>query len=186
MLNKRGSIALEALITFPVFIASIVIFSYCLKFYYINECLDEILYETAQEFMFSFEIENEINNLVEKKIVFEYLIKKNKEEIKFLNKLNGTIKPIYDKSARRYLLELSTEYTIPFYGKVNILKKYVVNNFNIPNLSKKVYITKTGKKYHYIGCINLRKSMISIELNDAINRGYTPCKECVGGMNYFK
>ncbi len=41
-----------------------------------------------------------------------------------------------------------------------------------------VYITKTGEKYHRSGCKYLRKSQISISLDDAIARGFEPCSVC--------
>ena len=41
-----------------------------------------------------------------------------------------------------------------------------------------VYITKTGKKYHRGSCSYLRQSKISILLNNACARGYTPCSRC--------
>jgi hypothetical protein len=44
--------------------------------------------------------------------------------------------------------------------------------------SQKVYITKTGKKYHLITCGYLSRSSIAINLSDAIAAGYTPCSVC--------
>lgn len=41
-----------------------------------------------------------------------------------------------------------------------------------------VYITKTGDKYHSEGCQYLKKSKTPISLNDAKNKGYTPCSRC--------
>ena len=41
-----------------------------------------------------------------------------------------------------------------------------------------VYITKTGKKYHDDGCRFLSRSKFSIELSDAIARGYGACSVC--------
>ena len=41
-----------------------------------------------------------------------------------------------------------------------------------------VYITKTGKKYHKGSCRYLRSSKISISLEDAKAKGYTPCSVC--------
>jgi len=41
-----------------------------------------------------------------------------------------------------------------------------------------VYITKTGKKYHLGSCSSLSQSKISITLNNACDRGYTPCSRC--------
>ena len=41
-----------------------------------------------------------------------------------------------------------------------------------------VYITATGSKYHSYGCSYLRNSCYSIDINDAIAQGYTPCSRC--------
>jgi methylphosphotriester-DNA--protein-cysteine methyltransferase len=41
-----------------------------------------------------------------------------------------------------------------------------------------VYITNTGEKYHTERCASLRKSKISIRLDQAVSRGYEPCKRC--------
>jgi len=41
-----------------------------------------------------------------------------------------------------------------------------------------VYITKTGEKYHVLGCQYLRESCIPISLTLAIEVGYTPCEVC--------
>ncbi len=41
-----------------------------------------------------------------------------------------------------------------------------------------VYITKTGSKYHRLGCRYLSKSSIPISLEDAKARGYEPCSVC--------
>jgi len=41
-----------------------------------------------------------------------------------------------------------------------------------------VYITNTGKKYHSGGCQYLKKSKTAISLENAKNRGYTPCSKC--------
>lgn len=44
--------------------------------------------------------------------------------------------------------------------------------------TKTVYITKTGTKYHSNGCSYLSSSKISISLDDAISKGFTPCSKC--------
>ncbi len=40
------------------------------------------------------------------------------------------------------------------------------------------YITDTGDKYHRSSCRFLDESKTEITLNDALNRGYVPCKVC--------
>ncbi|MCD7715208.1 MAG: Ig-like domain-containing protein [Lachnospiraceae bacterium] len=44
--------------------------------------------------------------------------------------------------------------------------------------SSTVYVTETGKKYHRAGCRYLSESQIEIDLQAAINAGYTPCSVC--------
>lgn len=44
--------------------------------------------------------------------------------------------------------------------------------------SQTVYITNTGSKYHRSGCQYLRKSKISISLDQAKSQGYTSCSRC--------
>ncbi len=44
-------------------------------------------------------------------------------------------------------------------------------------LSKTVYVTKSGKKYHRAGCRSLKKKGTPTDLNQA-RRSKTPCKVC--------
>lgn len=46
------------------------------------------------------------------------------------------------------------------------------------NVTRTVYTTETGSKYHSDGCRYLNKSKIPISLNAAINQGLTPCSVC--------
>lgn len=46
-----------------------------------------------------------------------------------------------------------------------------------------VYVTKSGKKYHSQNCSSLSSSKKAIELSDAIDNGYTPCKKCKPDQN---
>jgi methylphosphotriester-DNA--protein-cysteine methyltransferase len=41
-----------------------------------------------------------------------------------------------------------------------------------------VYITNTGEKYHTERCASVSKSKIAIRLEQAVSRGYEPCKRC--------
>lgn len=64
-----------------------------------------------------------------------------------------------------------------------IVKPPVVNSspekkvITTQNKSVTVYITESGKKYHSDGCRYLKKSKISISLNNA-KEGYEPCSVC--------
>lgn len=46
------------------------------------------------------------------------------------------------------------------------------------DISKTVYITEGGKKYHRHGCQYLSNSSIPIDLDKAKDKGYTPCSRC--------
>ncbi len=48
-----------------------------------------------------------------------------------------------------------------------------------------VYITRTGKRYHKEYCSSLRYSRIPMSREEAVKRGYTPCRRC-GGSNCEK
>jgi hypothetical protein len=41
--------------------------------------------------------------------------------------------------------------------------------------AQKVYITKSGTKYHNADCKHLKKSRIEIDLQKAMDKGYTAC-----------
>ena len=41
-----------------------------------------------------------------------------------------------------------------------------------------VYITKSGKKYHRANCQHARKNAQPISLQEALEKGYEPCKRC--------
>lgn len=45
--------------------------------------------------------------------------------------------------------------------------------------SQTVYVTKSGSKYHNLGCQYLKSSQIKISLQDAKSRGYEPCGKCL-------
>lgn len=54
--------------------------------------------------------------------------------------------------------------------------KTVKKSDNPKNIT--VHITKSGSKYHRAGCRHLNKSDIEVTLEEALNKGLTPCKTC--------
>ena len=71
----------------------------------------------------------------------------------------------------------------------------IVSSYSIPNIwddredevsseeekkSRTVYITPTGERYHFRSTCG-GKNSFAIELDDAIDQGYTPCKKCARG-----
>lgn len=50
---------------------------------------------------------------------------------------------------------------------------------NSKNL-KPVYITPSGSKYHKSTCRHIQKSAtVELSIEDAVNAGYEPCKDCM-------
>ena len=47
-----------------------------------------------------------------------------------------------------------------------------------PIVSKNVYLTNTGSKYHKFGCRYLKTSCTEVSLDQAISMGKTACKVC--------
>lgn len=52
------------------------------------------------------------------------------------------------------------------------------NTGKLIKISRTVYITKTGNKYHKFGCQYLDESMYETTLSDAKEKGYTACSRC--------
>jgi hypothetical protein len=44
--------------------------------------------------------------------------------------------------------------------------------------SQTVYISATGQHYHTLACKNVNKNSTQMQVSDALNHGYTPCKIC--------
>lgn len=61
--------------------------------------------------------------------------------------------------------------------KILLLFSFFISFYTI-SLSQTVYVTKTGKKYHKENCTYLRSSSISVNLIQAINKGYGACSVC--------
>ncbi len=54
------------------------------------------------------------------------------------------------------------------------------SQFANPKNSNKVYVTPSGNKYHKSTCRHIQKStLIEFSIEDAINAGYEPCKDCM-------
>lgn len=54
----------------------------------------------------------------------------------------------------------------------------ISTNENQITTSYTVYVTDTGSKYHRAGCSYLRSSSHPIDINKAIQSGYSPCSRC--------
>lgn len=55
--------------------------------------------------------------------------------------------------------------------------KKIVTTTQQHKVSRTVYITPTGKRYHFKSTCG-GKNSFGVELDNAIRQGYTPCKKC--------
>ena len=184
-INNNGSVSLEALIIVPIFIAILLIITFSTRFYSVNDCVEEILFEASNDLMYSHDFNNELANLAEKNILFKVYLSKHIDEMIIEDNFNGFVQILPNNKLRT---NLDYRFKIPFIKEILIKKSYIISTFRFKkkDYDNTVYITNTGVKYHYKDCIHLRKSSISISIEEAIEKGYTPCKNCIGGMNYFK
>lgn len=111
------------------------------------------------------------------------------------------INVIESNNGKFALVDLSYNIHFPFIIKKEItiqkcIKKRLWNGGNNPAYLRKLckddvhqsiyYITHTGSKYHLQGCIYLEKSSVPINLDEALEKNYTPCKICIinGGTGH--
>ena len=63
--------------------------------------------------------------------------------------------------------------------EVKVIKETTkVNNSANQKITKTVYLTNTGAKYHAAGCRYLKKSCTEVSLEQALSMGKTPCSVC--------
>ena len=85
--------------------------------------------------------------------------------------------PIYNDSEIRWAEEEIIE-AEPEMEAIPAQKNITNIPVNTEAVSGKVYVTESGKKYHYDGCQFLSKSKIEKDYNEAVGAGYTPCDVC--------
>ena len=66
--------------------------------------------------------------------------------------------------------------------KIHVPFKTGDENDGLKFKSSTVYITTYGEKYHIDDCFHLRKSKFPIDLDEAVEKGYEPCKNCHKNM----
>ena len=97
---------------------------------------------------------------------------------KNVNVLKATVKKLI--ANKTYYVRVRT---YKYIAKANYFSTWSPVRIVVPKIDaskKAVYITPTGKRYHYDSkCGN--GTYIKVTLREALNRGLTPCKKCVHG-----
>lgn len=175
-LNRDGSVSIEALFTIPMFIFLILTLIFVLKFVAIDDSFNQSLYETTLEYSM---LENSSSDIINS-AVFNILLKKN------LAEMNMELDAIAVTTSKEDFFQVSAYYTIntpvskalTFKENIRIYKK-------TQKIKSYVYITPSGKKYHYEDCILTKGNGVKYDIED-IPDDITPCKNCVLGNNYFE
>ncbi len=79
------------------------------------------------------------------------------------------------------LLEVSYDYKFVTFIRQQVVQMPFMSgdvNDRLKFESSTVYITTYGEKYHMQHCFHLRKSKLPIDIDEAVYRGYEPCKNC--------
>lgn len=92
-----------------------------------------------------------------------------------LNKKKGIKKPLISLLIAFILISHGTFVLNAYSPKIKTIDKIKTVD-DLANIT--VYITRTGKKYHFEPCRYLSKSKRPISLKVAIQWGYTPCSIC--------
>lgn len=189
MKKLKGSISVEAVLCFTVFMILCLMLTGTLLSVYLNELLSWDIMNTresmsviTQPFMgHETTVQSTLNGLVMKQIAISEV---NRQMVK--SETTPFIR-IGDESSLRFNafgiadLKVSVHYTVPSLIKsseiivpINALIAYDGINFNVPI----VYITNYGEKFHKGDCFHLRKSKYAIPIEEAEERGYEACKNC--------
>ena len=102
-------------------------------------------------------------------------------------KIFGTKKKVVWKSSNRKVASVNSKGKVTAKGKGTCtisakvqgkILKCKITVKTTKNIGTKVYITRTGYKYHRSGCRYLSRSKIATSKSNAIKQGYTACKVC--------
>lgn len=185
-MNKKGSLSVEAVIGIMVLFLFCGFYFSLMQSLYVNEVINQGIFETAIETSTDASGLNfEYHQLSLKHLLMnEKLEKSLRNNTKYqLIKNKESYRVYSDFNVKTHQALIGIEYEDVFLKRVvdKSIKFKSMLRRSIPLDSveeRSVFITKTGEKYHQSGCFHLRLSQEKITLNDALNRGYTPCQHC--------
>jgi len=186
MANKRGSIAIESMLVMSFSILILFTIIGMALSIYIQSIVVSEMRETADEISAVMNITLQDNNLSSR--FTNQIILAGTANLKIKHRLEGYAL-VQDISSRKStidndgmmtwrvdyavslpLFKLKRHFAIPIRG--------VIKGDEIDPEEVIVYCTRTGERYHLGTCFHLRQSKFEINLQDAIDRGLTPCKVC--------
>lgn len=185
---NKGSVTLEAALSLTTLLLVGFTLVLMAHFLYAGEVLDQALFETADTAAFSINPNVEVLGDAVFQIRLENTLKSNlaDKEIGMSNIKLG-LKPL---NAGAYLLTAVCKQPTPLLGTLIIQKNYHLLNagFSFSHKDELFWVTDQGGRYHVAGCHTLRdsKTAHTLLLSEAIEKGYTPCKICIGKTLFGK
>lgn len=189
MKRVRGSISIEAILSFTIFMILCLTLTGTLLSVYLSEVLSWDLMNTresmaviAQPFMDHDQtVQKEVNALALRQIAMAEINRRMEQSgissfMKVISKTHlrfnafGISDFIVAYQYKVPTLFMKSEIVVP----INALLIYDGINFNVPI----VYITNYGEKFHKGDCFHLRKSKFAIPIEEAKEKGYEACKNC--------
>ncbi|MDH8677665.1 hypothetical protein QE109_05875 [Fusibacter bizertensis] len=186
--DEGGSIALEAIVTFPIMMIIMITLFGTLISYYVDERVTWSALNTRDEM-----------SLYSMPFMGHEKIIQEKINTNVLNELSKTIfkKEIHNKGIENLVKIISTKIEFDGFGFAQFEIKYQYKLLSLNRVKQiyiplsaaavsdgeqfkeaTVYITTYGEKYHKADCFHLRKSKFGIVINLAKEKGYTACKNC--------
>jgi len=193
-MRKRGSVVIEAVITFSLFLMTLIILIGTLMTIVVDEKLDWAAMRTKDELAFSLMPfkghSSHLINSIENHLLTQMAQIITDDKVSELG-MTSMVKGLEQSRLRANahgIAELTLHYEYAFLS----LKKEsflilpvapLVISDGITFDDDLVYITNYGEKYHLSKCHHLRKSKYGIKIDEAKAKGYEPCKNCHGGAN---
>ena len=174
--GNSGSMSIEGLFTIPIFIFTMVLLIFMIRFMSIDDSFNQCLYEATLDYSM---LDNSSSDIINSAIL-NLLLQKNMNEMDLkLDAIASTVsKGDYVSIKAFYNLEVPFFKTLSFSEDVWIYKREKI-------IETYFYITPNGKKYHYKDCILTKGNGVKYSSSE-IPDGIEACKNCILGNRYFE
>ncbi|MBM7561961.1 hypothetical protein [Fusibacter tunisiensis] len=182
--RTKGSTSIEAVIVFSLALALVIMSIGTIFTLYVDTQMDWTLTNSCDDFKWVPELLNPYEKLTESIMAQKILKDLHNTQLKSMVS-NVDVSFQSTEHTNLIIVYLTYDYKFPTYKKSHIADYFMVDSTSDDGLSfesSTVFITNTGVKYHLESCFHLRKSKIPIDLQEAVNRGYTSCKNCYGNV----
>ncbi len=183
--SEQGSLSIETSLSMTIFMLAVLGLLILLKGIGVEDDIEQMLYDQSSQIAIL-----DIQNTTELTAVVMAMTYVNGERKQISGNLKVTDVKLETDGTFSYTVKW--ERPFPLVGKTS-KTLYSQNRLltrgadGVRNSSSEVvYVTENGKKYHLAGCMHLFKSGNALSKDEAIQKGYTPCWHCVGGLKPFE